>query len=187
MIKKNIYLIITIILCFIALACFYNIHGKKEATKKNVVVWTLQMGNFAEYMNGVISKYEQQHPDIKIIWIDVPFSEGEKRTLASILSNNPPDLVNLNPDFSAILAQKGALEYIDEKKLSEFNQDIVDSLKYNGNLFAVPWYATSAITIYNKSLLKKSGITTFSVFSTNLTLISSLSFISNWILLRFKT
>ena len=52
------------------------------------------------------------HYKVKIKWIDVPFSEGEKRTLAAILSNNPPSLVNLNPDFSSILAQKGALEEI---------------------------------------------------------------------------
>lgn len=42
-----------------------------------------------------------------IKWVDVPFSEGEKRTLAAVMTDNPPDLINLNPDFSALLAQKG--------------------------------------------------------------------------------
>ena len=116
------------------------------------------MANFSDYINGIISEYESMHPDIKIKWIDVPFSEGEKRTLASILSNNPPDLVNLNPDFSAILAQKGALEEIDENKLSEFNPDVVKSLKYQGRLYAIPWYATSAVTIYNKKMLGNNKI-----------------------------
>lgn len=134
--------------------------NKAQSDKTEVVVWTLQMSSFLDYINNIISEYESLHPDIKIKWIDVPFSEGEKRTLASILSNNAPDLVNLNPDFSSILAQKGALEYIDETKLSEFNSDVVEALKYNGKLFAVPWYATSAVTIYNKSLYKKSGLTT---------------------------
>lgn len=126
--------------------------------KTEIVVWTLQMGSFSDYINGIISEYEKQNPNIKIKWIDVPFSEGEKRILASILSNNPPDLVNLNPDFSAILAQKGALEVIPESRLSEFNQDVVKSLKYEGKLYAVPWYATSAVTIYNKKLFNKSGL-----------------------------
>lgn len=80
----------------------------KHASKSpnEVIFWTLQMNDFADYMNGVISEFENQNPDIKIKWIDVPFSEGEKRTLASVLSDNPPDLINLNPDFSAALAQK---------------------------------------------------------------------------------
>lgn len=121
-----------------------------------VVFWTLQMNDFAPYMNKVISKFETQNPEIKIKWVDVPFSEGEKRTLASVLSDNPPDLINLNPDFSALLAQKGALWEIDEKYTEQYNKSIISSLKYNGKLYSLPWYATSAVTIYNKDLLKKS-------------------------------
>lgn len=153
--KKFLYVFLIIIGLFFA---YIGSNKNVQSDKTEVVFWTLQMSNFSDYINGIISEYETTHPNIKIKWIDVPFSEGEKRTLASILSNNPPDLVNLNPDFSSILAQKGALEYIPEEKLTEFNKDIVDSLKYNGKLFAIPWYATSAVTIYNKSLFKKSGL-----------------------------
>lgn len=131
--------------------------SQKSPDKNEVVFWTLQMGDFAPYMNGVIEDFEKQNPDIKIKWIDIPFSEGEKRTLAAILSDTPPDLINLNPDFSAILAQKGALAKINEYKAGQFNQEIINSLKYKGQLYALPWYATSAITIYNKKLLKKAG------------------------------
>ncbi len=143
---------------FLILHICISIYIKTPNTKTEVVVWTLQMANFSDYINGIIKEYEAQNPNIKIKWIDVPFSEGEKRTLASILSNNPPDLVNLNPDFSSILAQKGALEEIDENKLSEFNQDVIKSLKYQGKLYAIPWYATSAVTIYNKKLLGNNQI-----------------------------
>src|SRR5574344_2186046 len=113
---------------------------------------------FAPYINGVIKDFEKENPDIKIKWVDVPFSEGEKRTLASILSDNPPDLVNLNPDFSAILAQKGALAEISDDKVEQFSPEIINSLKYNDKLYAVPWYATSAVTIYNKELFDKAGL-----------------------------
>lgn len=154
------FAVILLVLLGLAVSYFGTVSKRQQSDKTEVVVWTLQMSGFSDYINGIISDYEAIHPDIKIKWIDVPFSEGEKRTLASILSNNTPDLVNLNPDFSSILAQKGALEYIDETKLAEFNPDIVEALKYKGNLFAVPWYATSAITIYNKSLYNKSGLKT---------------------------
>ena len=132
---------------------------KKEKTQQNeVIFWTLQMSDFSDYMNGVISEFEAQNPDIKIKWIDVPFSEGEKRTLASVLSDNPPDLINLNPDFSASLAQKGALYEIPETAGGQFVPEIVNSLKYNGKLYSLPWYATSAVTIYNKALTDKAGV-----------------------------
>ena len=115
------------------------------------------MSDFSDYMNGVISEFEAQNPKIKIKWIDVPFSEGEKRTLASVLSDNPPDLINLNPDFSATLAQKGALYEIPQNAAQDFVPEIANSLKYNGKLYSLPWYATSAVTIFNKELLKKAG------------------------------
>ena len=91
----------------------------------------------------------------------MPFSEGEKRTLAAILSNNPPDLINLNPDFSAILAQKGALEKINTEDAKQFSPELVESLKYEDTLYALPWYATSAITIFNKNLYQQSGAMLF--------------------------
>lgn len=158
---KNKIILLSLILLGLCFSIIGSSFQKVSTNKKEVVFWTLQMSGFSTYINEIISEYESQNPDIKIKWIDVPFSEGEKRTLASILSNNPPDLVNLNPDFSSILAQKGALEYIPEEKLADFNQDIVDSLKYKGKLFAIPWYATSAITIYNKELVNKSALKVF--------------------------
>ena len=113
------------------------------------------MNDFAPYINGVIKDFETENPEIKIKWVDVPFSEGEKRTLASVLSDNPPDLVNLNPDFSSTLAHKGALYEIPQDKTKQFNQEILNALKTNGKIYSIPWYATSAITIYNKDLFKK--------------------------------
>ena len=153
--RKIIYIVLIILL---SVGVYLYTTPKTDDNRTEVVVWTLQMSSFSDYMNKIITEYESQNPTIKIKWIDVPFSEGEKRTLASILSNNPPDLVNLNPDFSAILAQKGALEIIPKKRLNDFNQDIVNSLMYKGELFGIPWYATSAITIYNKSLLRGNPI-----------------------------
>ena len=143
---KSILAVIVIILLSIL---FF---GRSTSSQDELVFWTLQMNDFAPYMNKVIDEFEAQN-DIKIKWIDVPFSEGEKRTLASVLSDNPPDFINLNPDFSALLAQRGALYEIAEENTQQLNKSIINSLKYNGKLYSLPWYATSAITIYNKSLL----------------------------------
>lgn len=148
---------IVIVTTLILLTSIFFISSKKQDNNE-VVFWTLQMNDFAPYINGVIKEFETENPNIKIKWVDVPFSEGEKRTLASVLSDNPPDLVNLNPDFSSTLAHKGALQEIPTEKTSQFNQEILNSLKTNGKIYSIPWYATSAITIYNKKLLNKAGI-----------------------------
>lgn len=145
-------------LLLIAIVLIIFLFPARHRTSDNeVIFWTLQMSDFSPYMLKVIKEFEAENPEIKIKWIDVPFSEGEKRTLASVLSDNPPDLINLNPDFAALLAQRGALYEIDDKYTTQFNKPVINSLKQNGKLYSLPWYATSAVTIYNKKLLQKSG------------------------------
>lgn len=162
---KNLKTVILIIL--VTLICISSVYQitkpkteKQLNTPEEVVFWSLQMGTFDKYMKPLISEFESQNPNIKIKWIDVPYSEGEKRTLASILSSTPPDLVNLTPDFSSVLAQKQALEFIDCKKLGNYNSQIIEMLKQDGKCYAVPFYATSSITFYNKELLEKANLKT---------------------------
>jgi len=103
--------------------------------------------------------------------VDVPFSEGEKRTLTALMaaqwnSGNIPDVVNLNPDFSAILASRKALvdmnEYITPEQKAEYLPVAWDTSSLNfknqHSTFGLPWYITSSITIYNKALLQKAGL-----------------------------
>lgn len=155
--KKILLILIILIIC---LCTVFFVPKKNTINSNEIVFWTLQMSDFSSYMNEVINKFENENPGTKIKWIDVPFSEGEKRTLAAILSDSPPDLINLNPDFSALLAQKGALQEIKESDVEDFNPEIIASLKYNGKLYAIPWYATSAITIYNRELYEQAGYST---------------------------
>ncbi len=150
--------IFTLIIIFFSILTLTACSIREDARTREVTIWTLQMGDFADYMYKIIRSYEKEHPNIQIKWIDVPFSEGEKRTLAAVMTDTPPDLINLNPDFSALLAQKGTLQEIDEEALNGFNPDIINALKYNGRIYSIPWYATSAVTIYNKELFEKSGI-----------------------------
>lgn len=149
MIKKVLLIFFSI---FFLCGCTQN------TSVKEVTFWTLQMGDFAPYINKIIKSYESSHVGVKIKWVDVPFSEGEKRTLAAVMTDSPPDLINLNPDFSALLAQKGTLWEIDSEKLTDFTPEIIEALKYDGKNYSIPWYATSAITIYNKDLFQKSGL-----------------------------
>ncbi|MBE7705139.1 MAG: extracellular solute-binding protein [Cyanobacteria bacterium SIG29] len=153
MMKKHFLLYILIFV--IIFCCFiYAKTNKSENQKNEVVFWTLQLSTFDKYINNIISEFEKENPTIKIKWIDIPYSEGEKRTLASILTDNPPDLVNLTPDFSLLLAQKNALYTIDKEDLKDYLPSILETLKYNDKYFGIPFYATTAVTLYNKEILK---------------------------------
>jgi len=149
--KKSILLYILIIFCFCFSFLFFSKKHYKEESN-TLVFWTLQLGTFDKYIKPIIYEFEKENPNIKIKWIDVPYSEGEKRTLASILTDNPPDLVNLTPDFSLLLAQKNALYFIDENQMKQFLPSISQLLKYDNKYYGIPFYATSAVTLYNKLL-----------------------------------
>lgn len=131
--------------------------GKKEK-KTEIEFWTLQLSSFKPYIQDVIQKYEEEHPEVKINWVDVPFSEGEKRLLVAVLSKDVPDVVNMNPSFTSILASRGALQEINQSLLTEYIPQTVKSLEYEGKVYGVPWYVTSSITFYNEEILKNAGI-----------------------------
>ena len=106
--------ILLILILLITGAFVYQKNIKKVDTRKKFTFWTIQLKPIYEKeINSIIINFERKHPDYKVIWVDIPIAEAQKRTLASILSSTPPDLVNLNPDFSVLLAQKNALEYLD--------------------------------------------------------------------------
>ena len=149
--KKSIFTYI-LILIIILLSIFFINNKKELSTKKEIVFWTLQLGTFDNYINSIITDFENKNPEYKIKWIDLPYAEGEKRTLAAILTDNPPDLVNLTPDFSFVLAQKNALQEIQEQDLKQYLPSITETLKFEDKCFGIPFYSTSAITLYNSDL-----------------------------------
>ena len=162
--KKAFLLYILIFILFFVFILFSQ-RNNNDNDKTVITFWTLQLGTFDKYINNIISEYEKENQSVKIKWVDVPYSEGEKRTLAAILSDNPPDLINLTPDFSALLAQKKALYTINKEKLNQFLPSILESLKYQNEYFGIPFYATSAVTLYNKDLTNKKIFTYDELFS----------------------
>jgi putative chitobiose transport system substrate-binding protein len=129
---------------------------------KIIEFWTLQLSDFAPYINKVIADYEKIHPDIKIKWIDVPFSEGEKRSLAAVMSNEVPDVINMNPSFGSTLASRHALldvkEYIPKKDYNKYIPESWDASRLKNMTFGIPWYITTSVTIYNSQIMKQAGL-----------------------------
>ena len=187
---KKAFLSYILIFILFVIGLFLFSVSKNEENDKTLVFWTLQLGSFEKYINNIIVEFEKENPEYKIKWIDVPYSEGEKRTLAAILTDNPPDLVNLTPDFTMLLAQKNTLYSIDKENLEQFLPSVTQSLTYNNECFGIPFYATSAVTLYNKQLTndkistydelfdfvpKKNSYTTMINFAENDTLLKLLN------------
>ena len=149
---------ILIILIILALGSLPFLKLKKE-TKKTLTLWTIQLKAPAgDIIQKNIDFFEKKHPEINIVWVDIPISEAQKRAIASVLGGNPPDIINLNPEFSLLLAQKNTLEFFDEKDAKDYNQSLVNKLKFNDKIYALPFYATSPVTVLNKEKFKNCKI-----------------------------
>jgi putative chitobiose transport system substrate-binding protein len=123
--------------------------------------WTLQMQPFERLIRRQIAAYERQHPGVRVHWVDIPFSEAEKRTLTALLSPKAPDVINLNPDFSALLAARQALldmeAAVPDTIRAQYLPVAWQASQLSGRAFGIPWYLTSQVSFYNGRLLHLAG------------------------------
>ncbi len=163
---KLLYLLFLLLMLTCISACTSS-GQKAESGKITLEFWTLQLDTFKDTLQPMFIAYENAHPNVRIKWVDVPFSEGPKRTLTAIMSDQVPDVVNLNPDFSAILASRGALIDMNRALPQSVRESYLPVAWQAATLkrasaapltFGVPWYVTSSVTIYNKTILQKAGL-----------------------------
>lgn len=107
--------------------------------------------------------FMKKNPNIKIEWVDIGKDRYQK-TLTLISGGEPPDIFYTN-EWVAPLAQKGVLKPLDELikgdpsfKLDEFYPSVIDSLKYEGKLYALPQELSPVLVYYNKDLFDKAGV-----------------------------
>jgi putative chitobiose transport system substrate-binding protein len=137
--------------------------GKPRAGNSEVEFWTMQLQpQFTDYFNNLIASFEAKNPDVKIRWVDVPWSAMESKILTAVSAKTAPDVVNLNPDFASQLATRNAWLDLDaavpQSVRASYLPNIWKASTLNGKSFGLPWYLATGITIYNTDLLKQAGV-----------------------------
>ena len=131
---------------------------------RQISLWTLDLApRFNPYMQRLIADWERRHPGVSVRWTDVPWSSVERKLLAAVFARTAPDLVNLNPPFAANLASKGGLKDLEPLlppgAASTFLPSIWGSGRQGEAQFAIPWYLTARVTMANRDLLRRAGLT----------------------------
>jgi putative chitobiose transport system substrate-binding protein len=130
---------------------------------QEIEFWTMQLQpQFTDYFNQLIADFEQQNPDVKVRWVDVPWGDMQSKILTAVTAGTAPDVVNLNPDFAAQLAGRNAWLTLDDQISSvereQYLPKIWQANALDGKTFGIPWYLTTNVTIYNRDLLQQAGI-----------------------------
>ncbi|MDP4117258.1 MAG: sugar ABC transporter substrate-binding protein, partial [Bacteroidota bacterium] len=154
---KKVLLYILPLLC-IFLSC------SKSTGKTEIEFWTLQLSpTFDNYFKEIISKYEAEHPNIKIKWVDIPYDAVIQKLMSSVAAGNPPDLVNLSADFLSKFSGMKALadykELLPDSLLNLYLPNAIEQCTYNNKITALPWYLNTYVLFYNTELLRQAGFT----------------------------
>lgn len=133
------------------------------SARPEIEFWTMQLQpQFTEYFNKLIATFESENPNLKVRWVDVPWSDMESKILTAVAAKTAPDVVNLNPNFASQLASRNAWLDLDaqvpQSAREQYLPKIWQASTLNNQSFGVPWYLTTRVTIYNQDLLKKAGV-----------------------------
>src|SRR2546425_4482734 len=84
------------------------------APQTTLEFWTISLQPFfTDYVNGLVAGYRRANPGVQVKWVDVQFQAVEQKLLAAIAGGIPPDVVNLNVEFTSRIAERGALVDMD--------------------------------------------------------------------------
>ncbi len=115
-------------------------------------------------MQKLSSRFEEQHPDIKLDWVVLEENVLRQRLTTDIATGSGQfDVMTIGTYEVPLWGRKNWLVPLESLPADYDTDDVFksirDALSYNGKLYALPFYAESSLTFYNKALLKKARLT----------------------------
>jgi len=113
-------------------------------------------------INQMISQFEKLYPNIIIKSEPVSYTDAEHQALLQFKSGNPPDVAEMQGNYTFDLAAAGALQPLDSFATSSYTSNIIPSeLKLGvigGQLLAIPWTVAPFGLWYNKVDMAQAGL-----------------------------
>lgn len=134
----------------------------KDTGSHEIEFWTINLKkNYESYITGLMDGFKKKYPDAKFTWVDVPGNEVTPKLLAAVAAGKVPDVVNLTDanleEFIPSLTD--LTPYVSAEQQKAYVSGLIEPLKRDGKLVAVPWYNGGApVSIYNTDLVAKAGL-----------------------------
>ncbi|MEW6421344.1 MAG: sugar ABC transporter substrate-binding protein, partial [Deinococcota bacterium] len=122
-------------------------------------------------MQKLTPEFMKKYPDINVKWVVLPENELRQKVTLDVASNAGGfDVATVGTYEVPIWAKNGWLDPLNPMfsknpsiaksyDLNDVLEPVRKGLSYNGQLYALPFYAESSMTYYNKDLFKKAGLT----------------------------
>ncbi len=114
-------------------------------------------------MEGLSSRFEDAHPDIKLRWVTMEENVLRQRVATDVATRSGElDVMTIGSYEVPIWSRRGWLAAFDDIPPSYHIDDVFKSLRvglaYQGQLYALPFYGESRFTIYRTDLFKAAGL-----------------------------
>ncbi|MBV9516294.1 MAG: sugar ABC transporter substrate-binding protein [Mycobacteriaceae bacterium] len=135
----------------------------QAAAQTTLTVATVNNGDLV-VMQRLSPEFEKQHQDIKLRWVILEENVLRQRLTTDIATKAGQfDVMTIGNYEVPIWAKQGWLEALDSLPetygVDDLLKPVREGISYQGQLYAVPFYAESAMTYYRKDLFQKAGIT----------------------------
>lgn len=133
--------------------------GDEEVTLE---FWTINLkADYGDYIEGLINEYEENNPNITIDWVDVPGDDIEQKLISVMAGDESPDVVNLS-NYQVLSVYENLYtitELVDEEELAAYFPNMLESLTFDGETKAFPWYhGGPPIGLLNTEIYEEAGL-----------------------------
>jgi N,N'-diacetylchitobiose transport system substrate-binding protein len=115
-----------------------------------------------ELVEYAIAEFNKVHPDVEVQFERQQWTGIVEKLTTALSSSDSPDVVEFGNTQAQSFEAAGAVMDLSEHREALGGDDLLQSLleagTYDGNLYAVPYYAGARIVIYRKDLFEKAGI-----------------------------
>ncbi len=131
--------------------------------QQTLTIATVNNGDMIR-MQGLTQDFTQKHPDIQLNWVTLEENVLRQRVTTDIATKGGQfDVMTIGTYEVPIWAKNQWLLPLDNLGADYDAEDILppirEALSADGKLFAAPFYAESAMTLYRKDLFEAAGLT----------------------------
>lgn len=107
-----------------------------------------------EILKPILAEFEKENPTVRVDFMHIPQNYFQKIHLL-FASNTPPDVIFVNNLYLPIYANAGVLEPLSGVDTEIYDARALQSLSWQGKLYAVPRDISNMVIFYNKDLFNK--------------------------------
>lgn len=135
--------------------------GSREKEKTKITFWHAMNGEQEKALNVLIDKFEKENPKIDVVLQNQSnYKDLQNKLVNTMQSKN--DLPNISQGYAVwfdMAIQDNLLIDLSSKvNQSSYKKEFIESDKFNGKLYAVPFAKSTEVLFYNKEIVDKLGL-----------------------------